>query len=169
MERYYGAIYYARSGFTAPDSYGGPEGVWETPAPAEELSHAELLAAIQGSQVVLQGKIEAVAVEVNLLRTDLRKVSDKVKVVEGSIVDLQAEAGTGRSVRPIRGAARASGVDDTDWRKRGESQTQISAQGAAGSDGRVEIQQDGTMAVVVPEITDESTEPSDARMESVSV
>ncbi|KAJ1120104.1 hypothetical protein NDU88_008279 [Pleurodeles waltl] len=68
-----------------------------------------------------------------------------------------------------RGAARTSGVDDLDWRKRGESQTQISAQGTDGSDGRVEIQQDSTMTVVVPEITDESTEPSDTRIESVSV
>ncbi|KAJ1109385.1 hypothetical protein NDU88_006746 [Pleurodeles waltl] len=110
----------------------GPGGVPEAPAPVEEPSGAELLAAIQGSCVVLQGKIEAVAVEVNLLRMDLRKVSDKVKVAEGSIVDLQAE-------------------------------------GISGANGRVEIQQDGTMAVVVPEVTDESTEPSDVRMESVSV
>ncbi|KAJ1129903.1 hypothetical protein NDU88_008264 [Pleurodeles waltl] len=33
------------------------------------------------------------AVEVNLLRADLRKVSDKVKVAEGSIVELQTEVG----------------------------------------------------------------------------
>ncbi|KAJ1106494.1 hypothetical protein NDU88_003895 [Pleurodeles waltl] len=78
-------------------------------------------------------------------------------------------AGTGHSVRPTWGAARACGVVDKDWRKRGESQTQISAHGAAGSSGKVENQQDGTMAVVVPEITDESIEPSDAQMESVSV
>ncbi|KAJ1108291.1 hypothetical protein NDU88_005667 [Pleurodeles waltl] len=38
-----------------------------TPLNIEEPSHAELLAAIQGSQVALEGKIEAVAVEVNLL------------------------------------------------------------------------------------------------------
>ncbi|KAJ1170444.1 hypothetical protein NDU88_002321 [Pleurodeles waltl] len=72
----------------------GPGGVLEAPAPVEEPSRAELLAAVQGSRVVLEGKIEAVAVEVNLLRTDLRKVSDKVKVAEGSIVDLQAEVNT---------------------------------------------------------------------------
>ncbi|KAJ1215685.1 hypothetical protein NDU88_003293 [Pleurodeles waltl] len=35
-----------------------------------------------------------VAVEVNLLRADLRKVFDKVKVAEESIVDLQTEVGT---------------------------------------------------------------------------
>ncbi|KAJ1145842.1 hypothetical protein NDU88_012125 [Pleurodeles waltl] len=47
-----------------------------------------------GTGVTLEGKIETVAVEVNLLRTDFRKVSDKVKVVEGFIVDLQMELGT---------------------------------------------------------------------------
>ncbi|KAJ1091503.1 hypothetical protein NDU88_004626 [Pleurodeles waltl] len=74
-----------------------------------------------------------------------------------------------KAVQEKKGAACASGVDDMDWRKRGESQTQISAQGAVASNGRVENQQDGTMAVVVPEITDESTEPSEARMALVSV
>ncbi|KAJ1138823.1 hypothetical protein NDU88_005204 [Pleurodeles waltl] len=73
---------------------GGPGEVWETLATAEELSHAELLPAIEGSRVVLDGKIKAVAVEVNLLQTDLRKVSDKVKVVERSIVDLEMEVST---------------------------------------------------------------------------
>ncbi|KAJ1149095.1 hypothetical protein NDU88_001913 [Pleurodeles waltl] len=68
-----------------------------------------------------------------------------------------------------RGAARTSGVDDTDGRKRGRSQAQISAQGTSGANGRVEIQQDGTMAVVVPEMTDESTDPSDVHMESFFV
>ncbi|KAJ1101854.1 hypothetical protein NDU88_006918 [Pleurodeles waltl] len=52
-----------------------------------------------------------------------------------------------------------------DRRKRRESQTQISAQRAAISNGRVEIRQDATMAVVVPE----STEPSDARIALISV
>ncbi|KAJ1184807.1 hypothetical protein NDU88_001609 [Pleurodeles waltl] len=54
---------------------------------------AEILMAIQGSRVALEGKIETVAVEVNLLRADLQKVSDKVKVAEGSIVELQTEVG----------------------------------------------------------------------------
>ncbi|KAJ1145023.1 hypothetical protein NDU88_011315 [Pleurodeles waltl] len=126
------------------------------PAPAEEPSRAELLAAIQGSRVVLEAKIEAV--EMNFLGKDLRKVSDKVKVAEESTVDLQKE-----------GAACASGVDDMDSRKRRESQTQISAQRADISNGRVEIQQDGIMAVVVPGVADESSEPSDARMALISV
>ncbi|KAJ1119156.1 hypothetical protein NDU88_007342 [Pleurodeles waltl] len=61
------------------------------PANPEEPSRAELLAAIQGYRVALEGKIETVAVEVNLLRADLQKVSEKVKVAEGSIVELQLE------------------------------------------------------------------------------
>ncbi|KAJ1126245.1 hypothetical protein NDU88_004653 [Pleurodeles waltl] len=63
------------------------------PANPEEPSRVELLGAIQGSRVALEGKIETAAVEVNLLRADLRKVSDKVKVMEGSIVELQMEVG----------------------------------------------------------------------------
>ncbi|KAJ1198313.1 hypothetical protein NDU88_002155 [Pleurodeles waltl] len=70
---------------------GGAGEVHGTPAAVEEPSWAELLAAIQASRVALEGKIETMAVEVNLLRADLRKVSDKVKVAEGSIVDLQME------------------------------------------------------------------------------
>ncbi|KAJ1152343.1 hypothetical protein NDU88_005118 [Pleurodeles waltl] len=45
-------------------------------------SRVELLTAILGSRVALKGKIETVAVEANLLRADLRKVSEKVMVVE---------------------------------------------------------------------------------------
>ncbi|KAJ1180849.1 hypothetical protein NDU88_006064 [Pleurodeles waltl] len=62
----------------------------------EEPSRVEILAAIQGSRVGLEGKIETVAVEVNLLWANLRKVSDKVRVVEGSIVELQTEVGVFR-------------------------------------------------------------------------
>ncbi|KAJ1181159.1 hypothetical protein NDU88_006369 [Pleurodeles waltl] len=99
---------------------GGPGEVLGTPATAEEPSRDELLAAIQGFRVALEGKIEMVAVEVNLLRADLCKVSDKVKVAEGSIVDLQTE-------------------------------------------------QDGTMAVVVPELAAELTVASDQGVEMISV
>ncbi|KAJ1135608.1 hypothetical protein NDU88_002046 [Pleurodeles waltl] len=42
---------------------------------SEEPSRAELLVVIQGSWVALEGKIETVAVEVNLLQPDLQKVS----------------------------------------------------------------------------------------------
>ncbi|KAJ1088059.1 hypothetical protein NDU88_001218 [Pleurodeles waltl] len=64
-----------------------------TPLNAGEPLRAELLAAIQGSWVALEGKIETVAEEVNLLRVDLQKVSDKVKVAEGSIEELESEVG----------------------------------------------------------------------------
>ncbi|KAJ1171573.1 hypothetical protein NDU88_003434 [Pleurodeles waltl] len=72
---------------------GGTEEGQSGTMPAEEPSRAKILAAIQGSRVALEGKIETLAVEVNLLRADLRKVSDKVKVAEGSIVELQMEVG----------------------------------------------------------------------------
>ncbi|KAJ1105681.1 hypothetical protein NDU88_003086 [Pleurodeles waltl] len=58
----------------------------------EEPYHAELLAAIRGCRVAIEDKIETVALEG--LQTDLRKVSDKVKVVEGFIVELQMEVDT---------------------------------------------------------------------------
>ncbi|KAJ1091210.1 hypothetical protein NDU88_004337 [Pleurodeles waltl] len=45
----------------------------------------------------LEGKTETVAVEVNLLRADLWKVSDKMKLAEGSIVEQQSEVGTLRT------------------------------------------------------------------------
>ncbi|KAJ1211147.1 hypothetical protein NDU88_006508 [Pleurodeles waltl] len=84
-------------------------------------------------------------------------------------LEIWDKAGTGRSVKSTKRAARASGVDDMDWRKRQKSQTQISAQRADISNGRVEIQQDGTMAVVVSDMAVESTEPSGARMALISV
>ncbi|KAJ1110214.1 hypothetical protein NDU88_007569 [Pleurodeles waltl] len=71
---------------------GTGEGLSE-PANTEEPSRAEILATIQRSRVALEGKVETVAVEINLLRADLRKVSDKVKVAEGTIVELQMEVG----------------------------------------------------------------------------
>ncbi|KAJ1156234.1 hypothetical protein NDU88_008958 [Pleurodeles waltl] len=46
-------------------------------AAAGEPSHAELLVDIQGSRVTLAGKIETVALEVNLVLADLWKVLDK--------------------------------------------------------------------------------------------
>ncbi|KAJ1105451.1 hypothetical protein NDU88_002857 [Pleurodeles waltl] len=68
--------------------------VVDTPLSAGEPSQAERLVAIQGYLVALEGKIDTVAVEVNLLRADLRKVSDKVKAAEGSIAELQSVVGT---------------------------------------------------------------------------
>ncbi|KAJ1163034.1 hypothetical protein NDU88_003497 [Pleurodeles waltl] len=87
----------------------------------------------------------------------------------GRGLEIWDKAGTGRSVKHTKEAARASGVGDMDWRKRRESQTQISANGVDVSNDRVETQQDGTMVVVVPGMTEESTESLDARMALVSV
>ncbi|KAJ1218103.1 hypothetical protein NDU88_005688 [Pleurodeles waltl] len=50
---------------------GGPRDVLSVPVTVEEPSRAELIAAIQGSRVAIEGKIVTVAVEVNLLRADL--------------------------------------------------------------------------------------------------
>ncbi|KAJ1124906.1 hypothetical protein NDU88_003353 [Pleurodeles waltl] len=75
---------------SALSSWGGADDGQSGMTTAEELLQAEILAAIQGSKVALEGKIETVAVEVNLLRADLRKVSDKV--AEGSIMELQTES-----------------------------------------------------------------------------
>ncbi|KAJ1213045.1 hypothetical protein NDU88_000684 [Pleurodeles waltl] len=61
---------------------------------AGEHSRAELLQTIQDSRQALENKIETVAIEINLLRTDLRKVSDNVCIVEGSIEQLQIELAT---------------------------------------------------------------------------
>ncbi|KAJ1126810.1 hypothetical protein NDU88_005216 [Pleurodeles waltl] len=131
--------------------------------PAEEPLRVEILAAIQGSRVALEGKIETVADEVNLLRVDLRKVSDKVKVAEGSIVELQAEVGTlqevwrwlemrdkaalGRPAGTSGVACRTSGADGSDWRNR-EMKASMDQGGVDVPAPRIEIQQDGTMAVV---------------------
>ncbi|KAJ1206610.1 hypothetical protein NDU88_002013 [Pleurodeles waltl] len=47
-----------------------------------EPSRAELLAAMQDSSEALEGKIEAVETEVNLLPADLHNVSDKLRIAE---------------------------------------------------------------------------------------
>ncbi|KAJ1091326.1 hypothetical protein NDU88_004453 [Pleurodeles waltl] len=52
----------------------------------------------------------------------------------------------------------ASGVDGPDWRTRGESQVEGTAEQVVDidTDHRMESQQDGTMAVVTPELADGS-------------
>ncbi|KAJ1198406.1 hypothetical protein NDU88_002247 [Pleurodeles waltl] len=47
----------------------------------------EFMAAIQGSPVALEGKIEMMALEVNLLCVNLRRVTDKV---QGDIEDIES-------------------------------------------------------------------------------
>ncbi|KAJ1136233.1 hypothetical protein NDU88_002650 [Pleurodeles waltl] len=86
-----------------------------------EPSRAELMQAIQGSRQALESKIEMVAIEVNLLRTDLCKVSDKVCVAEGSIEQLQAEVVTlNRQVaaKEAHSGALEARVEDSEGRAR---------------------------------------------------
>ncbi|KAJ1207499.1 hypothetical protein NDU88_002890 [Pleurodeles waltl] len=116
--------------------------------------------------MVLGWKIDTVAVEVILLQADLRKVSDKVKVAEGSIVDLQTEVGTLRKQMAqlncwdIRGLARvleSVQLALLEWMVRTEEGLEMAHLRSLRSDvmkdsvSRIEIQQDGTMAVVDPE------------------
>ena len=49
------------------------------------------MAAITGSRDALETRIEGVSIEVNLLRDDLRKMSDKVHSAEGNIDTLKLE------------------------------------------------------------------------------
>ncbi|KAJ1173596.1 hypothetical protein NDU88_005426 [Pleurodeles waltl] len=74
------------------------------PLNPEEPSRAELLAAIQGSRVVLESKIETVVVEVNLLQADLRKVSNKGCGTQGEVsigVEGQQYIAVGRTINML--------------------------------------------------------------------
>ncbi|KAJ1198730.1 hypothetical protein NDU88_002569 [Pleurodeles waltl] len=62
--------------------------------PVIEPTRAELFVTIQGSRDALEGKIESVVVEVNLLRGDLWKVSNRVRITKGSISELRTEVDT---------------------------------------------------------------------------
>ncbi|KAJ1113032.1 hypothetical protein NDU88_001292 [Pleurodeles waltl] len=83
--------------YTTPASFpqqrqpkqGGAQGDQVPKLSTEEQSRTETLAAIQGSCVELEGKIETVVLEVNRFGADLQKVSDKVRVAKGCIDELQ--------------------------------------------------------------------------------
>ncbi|KAJ1142273.1 hypothetical protein NDU88_008600 [Pleurodeles waltl] len=85
----------------------------------EEPLKAVLLVAIHGTRTALKSKIETVALEVNLLRTDLCKVFDRVRVAEGTIGKLQAEvAGLCKQMAevPSRSGTLQVRVEDTEVR-----------------------------------------------------
>ncbi|KAJ1152391.1 hypothetical protein NDU88_005166 [Pleurodeles waltl] len=152
---------------------GGSEDSQSVATTTVEPSGAEIFAAIQDSRVALEGKIETVAVEVNLLRADWW-------MMESSIVELQMEVGAlrkqmqpekvwiwlemwdkatpGSLVRTGGVAHRASGVDGPDWRTHGGSLLEGTvARGSAVDPAlRIETQQDGTVAVVLDGLADGS-------------
>ncbi|KAJ1122584.1 hypothetical protein NDU88_001070 [Pleurodeles waltl] len=57
----------------------------------EDLSLSDLLNAIEGSRSDMVAKIDSVAIEVNLLRTNIRKVVERVTTTEGHVENLQPE------------------------------------------------------------------------------
>ncbi|KAJ1157157.1 hypothetical protein NDU88_009872 [Pleurodeles waltl] len=178
---------------------GGPGEVLGTPATVEEPLRAELLAAMQGSRVALKGKIETVAVEEQGrdLKKGVAGVEGQALchehqiyffvsvTLEGTLwgkshifehpeevwrwLEMWDKDAPGRSGRSGLVATRASDVDGSDWQNHGESQMQASAQRGVSSDSRIEIQQDGTMAVVVPELAAKLTVAPDQEMEMISV
>ncbi|KAJ1203137.1 hypothetical protein NDU88_006931 [Pleurodeles waltl] len=60
-------------------------------------------------------------------------------------LEMWYKVGLGPSGRSGVGSARTSGVDGTDWRRRGDGPLRVSAQRCDNSVSRIEIQQDGTM------------------------
>ncbi|KAJ1216912.1 hypothetical protein NDU88_004510 [Pleurodeles waltl] len=98
-------------------------------APFVEPTKAELLAAIHGSREALEGKIELVGIEVNLLWAGIQKVSDRVQIMEGSISE-QRLTYSGRTVVVV-----------AEWR---------------GESDQDEIQEDGTMALTRQDVTIDS-------------
>ena len=66
-----------------------PQG--RSPPDQPDPSLADIMEAIKGSREALEAQVAGVSVEVNLLRADLRKVSDKVTSAEGNITALQTE------------------------------------------------------------------------------
>ncbi|KAJ1097553.1 hypothetical protein NDU88_002671 [Pleurodeles waltl] len=119
-----------------------------------EPSRAELLQAIQGSQLAPGNKIETVALKVNLLRTDLRKVSDKVSLAEGSIEKLQTDVASLKkqvAVDASRSGALEAG-EGTGRRAREESGTAYRQSPQKIEPGTLEIQADGIMALACPDL-----------------
>ncbi|KAJ1202801.1 hypothetical protein NDU88_006596 [Pleurodeles waltl] len=59
-----------------------------------EPTRAEILAAKHGTCAALEQRHDLVAIDVNLLRTDLRRVAEKVTTAEINIKNLQDEVST---------------------------------------------------------------------------
>ena len=57
----------------------------------ESPSLVDVMAAIQGVKGALEGKMDSMAAEVTLLRAEFRKLGERVKENQASILTLQAE------------------------------------------------------------------------------
>ena len=60
-------------------------------ASATEPSLTDIMAAIQGIQVTLEGKMDAISTEVTLLRADFGKMKERIKDNQGAVSTLQSE------------------------------------------------------------------------------
>ncbi|KAJ1201854.1 hypothetical protein NDU88_005658 [Pleurodeles waltl] len=138
---------------------GGSGEALAVPAAAGKPTRTELLDAIHGTRVAQEGKIETVAVKVNLLRADLRKVSDKAKVAEGVLL----------------GGLASVWLALLEWMVWTGGDVEMACHGSLCSDvmtltlSRIEIQQDGTMAIVDPKQVVELAGSLDVEAEQLSV
>ncbi|KAJ1089783.1 hypothetical protein NDU88_002928 [Pleurodeles waltl] len=87
---------YKTDNYTLPLSMVRAAGEQSTCAQSEEagdLKLAGLLEEIQGSHEAMLGKIDIVAIKVNLLCDDMQKISERVIDAEGNTKEFQQEIG----------------------------------------------------------------------------
>ncbi|KAJ1145548.1 hypothetical protein NDU88_011834 [Pleurodeles waltl] len=86
-------------------------------------------------------------------------------------LEMRDKVGPGPSGQSGVGSARTSGVDGSDWMRRGAGLSWVTAQRDNVSDSvsRIEIQQDGTIARVDPEQVVELAGPLDVEAGLISV
>ncbi|KAJ1207737.1 hypothetical protein NDU88_003127 [Pleurodeles waltl] len=78
--------------FTAPSASGGLQSAeGEAQRGTIKPSGAQTLVAIEASGLVLQAKIEAIALDANLLRTDLCKVAERSLETESQVTEMQED------------------------------------------------------------------------------
>ncbi|KAJ1106275.1 hypothetical protein NDU88_003676 [Pleurodeles waltl] len=78
--------------FPATNTGGGPQP--EPSGPSEDVrepSMAQILAAIEASGQAVQAQIAAIAMDVNLLRTDLRAVTERSVATEQQVSTIQMD------------------------------------------------------------------------------
>ena len=72
-----------------PDAHESQQSLADTAA--VEPSLADIMTAIQGIQVTLEGKMDSISTEVNLLRADFGKMKERIKDNQGAVTMLQSE------------------------------------------------------------------------------